>query len=225
MWLSVVPQIICCFLAYRVVEPKYHGKISGNVFIHLKEAYLNFIRNKKLRLLSLSHILGYSFGEASYQFQSAFYSTLWPLWAIGIAKTLSNIGAAISFSFAGRITNRFNRFKILIADNLYSRLINIVSVAFPSVLSPLLMPTTSLFFGVTSVAKNSLFQKEFSDGQRATMGSLNAFVGSIFFGIIAVMLGLVADKLSPAKALLVFQIIQFVNLWVYWKLFKQHSDN
>jgi hypothetical protein len=60
---------------------------SGNIYVHLQSAVKNFTQNKKLRLLSISSILGYAFGEAGYQFQSAFYSTLWPIWAIGLAKT------------------------------------------------------------------------------------------------------------------------------------------
>jgi len=43
------------------------------------------------------------------------------------------------------------------------------------------MSTSSVFHGVTTVAKSGLMQREFSDEQRATMGSLNSFAGSIFF--------------------------------------------
>lgn len=223
MWLSVIPQVICFFLAWRLIEPKVLGEQSGNIFVHLKDAYRNFITNKKLRLLSISSISGYAFGEAGYQFQAAFYNTLWPVWAIGIAKTISNLGASISYHFSGRLIRRFNGLKILIIDNVYSRVINSISVLSPTVLSPLLMSSTSLFYGVTSVTKSALMQKEFTNEQRATMGSLNSFVGSIFFGILAIILGFVADILSPAKAILILQAFQLINLVIYWKLFR-HSN-
>ena len=99
-------------------------------------------------------------------------------------------------------------------------MINIFSTAVPTVLSPLLMSTTSVFHGVTTVAKSGLMQREFSDEQRATMGSLNSFAGSIFFGILAFALGFLADQLTPTKALLVLQIFQIGNLFLYLKLFK-----
>jgi len=220
MWLSVIPQLVCFYLAFKLIEPKLHSSQSGNIYQHLKEAYINFINNKKLRLLSVSSILGYGFGEAGYQFQSAFYNTLWPVWAIGIAKTLSNVGATISFRFSGKIIKKFGATKMLLVDNIYNRIINIFSTAFPTVFSPLLMSSTSIFFGVTTVAKSTLMQKEFANDQRATMGSLNSFAGSIFFGIIAFTLGFVADKLTPATALLLLQIFQIGNLFIYWKLFK-----
>ncbi|MDO8610319.1 MAG: hypothetical protein Q7R95_07250, partial [bacterium] len=166
---------------------------------------------------------GYAFGEASYQFQSAFYNTLLPIWAIGIVKTISNIGAAFSFHFSGKILRKYNGLKILIVDSIYNRIINIISTAFPTILSPLLMSTTSVLYGITSVTKNTLMQKEFTNEQRATMGSLNSFAGSIVFGIFAFLLGLVADKVTPSKALLGMQFFQMINLWFYWKLFK-HKD-
>jgi MFS family permease len=220
MWLSVIPQLLCVLLSFLLVEPKINTKKSGNILYHFHHAYRNFLSNKKLRLLSLSSIIGFGFGEASYQFQSAFYNTVWPVWAIGIAKTLSNVGAAISFHFSGRLIKKFDSAKILVADNLFNRFMNIIATAFPSVLSPLLMSSTSIFFGVTTVARSSLMQKEFTNEQRATMGSLNSFAGSMFFGLVAFFVGLVADKLSPAHAFLILQLFMFANLLVYWKLFK-----
>ncbi|PIY72314.1 hypothetical protein COY87_01605, partial [Candidatus Roizmanbacteria bacterium CG_4_10_14_0_8_um_filter_33_9] len=224
MWLSVIPQVICLYLSFQLKELKTHSSESGNIYIHLKAAFKNFTQNKKLRLLSLTSIFGYAFGEASYQFQSAFYNTLWPVWAVGIAKTISNIGAALSFHFSGRILRRFKGLKIikiLIIDNIYNRIVNIISTAFPTILSPLIMSTTSVFYGVTSVTKNTLMQKEFSNEQRATMGSLNSFAGSIVFGVLAFILGFVADKVTPSKALLTLQFFQIINLWFYWKLFNR----
>lgn len=220
MWISVIPQIFCLVLSFLLIEPKVHSQKSGNIYMDLKDAYLQFLHNKKLRLLSISSILGYGLGEASYQFQSAFYNTVWPLWAIPIAKTFSNIGATIGFRFSEKIINKFNAFNIFVSDNIYNRIINSVAVIFPSFLSPILMSSTSVFYGVVSVARNSLMQKEFSDKQRATMGSLNSFGGSLFFGIVAFLLGLVADKLNPAHAFFILQFFLLGNLFVYWKLFK-----
>ncbi|MBP9719336.1 MAG: MFS transporter [Candidatus Levybacteria bacterium] len=225
MWFSVFPQLLCFILAFFLIEPKIHKVGSGNIYAHLSEAYKNFITNKKLRLLSLSSILGYGFGEASYQFVPAFYNTLWPVWAIGIAKTMSNMLATLSFHFSGKLIRRFDGFKVMLVDNIINRIIGITATAFPTVLSPFFMSTTSAFYGVVTVARNALMQKEFTNEQRATMGSLNALAGSIFFGIVAFILGFTADQLSPAKAILILQIFQIGNLFIYWKLFKHNASS
>lgn len=224
MWFSVFPQIGCLILAFFLIEPKKFTLESGNIFRHLSQAYRNFIQNSKLRLLSISSIVGYGFGEAGYQFVPAFYNSLWPIWAIGIAKTFSNIAAAFSFHFSGKFIRKFDALKIMLVDNITNRIIGISATAFPTIFSPFFMSATSVFFGVTTVAKNTLMQKEFTNEQRATMGSLNAFAGSISFGIIAFLLGLTADSLSPAKAILLLQIFQIGNIFIYWKLFKHNTS-
>lgn len=224
VWLSIIPQLACLIISFFFIEPKAHSRRSGNIYMHLKEAFLGFLHNPKLRLLSLTSILGYGFGESTYQFQSAIYNMVWPAWAIPIAKIFSNFGAAISFHFSKRIIARLDEFRTMFLGNVYSRIIMTIASIYPTILTPVLMSTTSLFFGSTVVAKNSLMQKEFKSEQRATMGSLDSFVGSLFFGLVAFLLGFTADKLSPAMAILLLQGFQLSNLVVYIKLFKSHRN-
>lgn len=223
MWLSIFPQLVCLILAFKIIEPKVYTNGSGNIFLHLKEAYREFVHNRKLRLLSISSIIGYGFGDASYKFVPAFYNTLWPVWAIGIVGTLSSITGALSFHFSGKLIHKFGAIKMLFTDYISNRVANIFASAFPTLLSPLLMSSTAIFLGVATVAKSTLMQKEFSNEQRATMGSLNSLAGSILFGLISFLLGFIADLLSPAKAILLLQTVLLVNFVIYWKLFKQDT--
>lgn len=225
MWLSVIPQILCLIVGINMIDFINHTIESTNVFVHIKKALKQFIKNKKLRMLSLASITSYALGESAYQFRSAFINLLWPIWAIGIASTLSNIGAAISFYFSGSAIKKFKEFKILVIGNIYNRIVNILALCFPSILSPILMTTSSLFYGVTSTAKENLLQKEFSSNQRATMGSLNSLFGSIAFAIVSFMLGSFADNFGPAKALLTIQIFMIAIIGIYWKLFKKKPIN
>jgi len=224
MWLSVLSQVMCLMLAFQMVEPRVHSEDSGNIYEHIGEAARKFAESYKLRLLSISSVLSFGFGEASYLFQAAFYSTLWPVWAIGVAKTLSNVGATASFWYSGKIIKRFGSAKLLFVTDLYSRVVNIVASAFPSVFSPILMSSTSLTYGVASVSENSLMQKEFTQRQRATMGSLNSFAGSILFGVIAYVLGLAADSFSPAQALFALHLVRIPTIGLYWLLFRNNSS-
>lgn len=222
-WLSVIPQFICLVLAFFMIEPKIHSEKSGNIYQHLKEAILGFKNNRKLRLLSLTSIIGYGAGESTFQFNAAFINSVWPTWAIPIARTLSYTGAAISFHISGRVIQRFNVFKVILTGNLYTRITTSIATLFPSVLSPLLMSSSSLFYGILVVGKGALTQREFRQKQRATMGSLEAFAGNIFFGIVAFLLGFIADKLSPAMAIFSMQVFQLSNAYIYWRLSKTYS--
>jgi len=223
VWLTFVPKFLAIYIGFLIVEPKSFQKSVTNIFFHLRESLKHFINNKKLRLLSISSIYSYSLSESSYQFRAAFVNTVWPVWAIGFASVLSNIGATVSFYFSGKLIKKFGELKMLITGSIYGKIINIISLLFPTVASPALMTTTSVFYGTSSVSENSLLQKEFTHEQRATMGSLNSLASSIAFGIISVLLGLVADKIGPAKALLTTTLLGIPVIFIYLKLFKDEK--
>lgn len=222
-WASVISQVICLLLSFQIIEPKVLGGESGNVYNHLKQSIKLFIRNPKLRFLSLSSIFSFGFGEASYHFRPAFFSTVWPIWAFGFASALSHIGAIAGFSYSGRLMDKFGGQKLLFLGSIFNRLVDFVSLIFPTIFSPILLSATSLHFGIATIVKNALMQKEFTSEQRATMGSLNAFAGSLFFAIVFFALGLVADKLNPTQALLILEFFLILNIYIYWKLFKNRS--
>ena len=73
-------------------------------------------------------------------------------------------------------------------------------------------------FEYTTVAF-SLLQKEFTQSQRATMSSLNAFVGSIVFGIASVTLGVLADRFDARTALIITNVVLLIPLFFYRKIF------
>jgi MFS family permease len=223
MWLSLIPQLICLVIAVQIVDPKKQKIESTNIYSHITAAAKKIWSNTKLRLLSLNSIVGFAIGEAGWQFGAAFINTLWPLWAVGFSKVLSSLGATWSFWYSGKLIKKFGAFRLLLISDIYSKIVSIFSVAFPTVASPLLMTTTSVFYGADEVAKSKLMQKEFSDQQRATLGSMNSFLGKLAFGAFAVILGLFADKFGPAKALLFAYVLSLPTLWINWVLFKNNK--
>ncbi|MBU1031742.1 MFS transporter [Patescibacteria group bacterium] len=222
MWLSVVPNIFLVITALNLIETQKHFKESANIYSHLKESFNQFKTNYKLRLLSLSSITTFAFGESGFQFQPIFIRSLWPLWAVGISRSFSFLGGALSFYFAGPIIKKFKALNILIVYNLFNRLLNFTALLFPSIASPAIMSASSLSYGTTQVAKSTLLQKEFTNEQRATLGSINSLAGSLLFGVVSFLLGLFADILGPIKALLIIQLLLFLPLGIYWKIF--HHD-
>jgi len=223
MWISVLPQACALIVATQLTEPSVVSNENTHFLHHLKQTLAEYKQNNKLRLLTLASMLRFSLGEAGYFLRSAFVNTLWPLWAVGFSNLLSNIGGALSFYFSGKIINKYSHKSVLWFEIISNRIINLVALIFPTVVSPALMGTTSLTFGTGSIALNSLLQKEFTQNQRATMGSMNSLVGYIMFGIISVLLGLLADKIGPAKALIIVQILLLTPLWFYSKIFKKNE--
>lgn len=224
-WLSVIPQVVGLILAFKLIEPKHHYEvIKTNIFSHLKEALKRFKENAKLRALSLAQILNYGIGESAHEFFPAFLATLWPPWAIALARVLSHLFATIGYRISGKLIEKFGELRVLMWGNSANFIIGTTIIAYPTMATPLVKSMTSFAHGTGSVARSSLMQKEFSDEQRATMGSLNSLVGSLFFGIASVALGLWADKVGSMYALLTAQLLLAPVLFLYWRIFKNHNN-
>lgn len=220
MWFSLLPQLVMLFVSYKFINPMTHKKLDTNIYAHIKEAFILFVQNKKLRLLSLASILSFSISELTWEFTSAFVATVWPVWAIGISKMLPSFGASLSFFYSGKLIRKFKEINILLFDSIYGKFISLISLGFPSVFSPLLMATPSVLYGVASVAEKTLMQHEFTNHQRATMGSLNSFGGSLGYAVMSLLLGGLADAMGPAKALFILTLISLPVVYLYWILFR-----
>lgn len=222
MWFSMIPLTIALFVTTKLMDVPKSETQTTDVIIHLKDAMLAVKNNRNLRLLSLSRILGLTFGPAAYQFQSAVYNSFWPLWAVGFARALGEWIAIPGTYFSGKIIERFGAFKVMLVSNIYGWLVNVIAVIIPTKVTPLLISTSGVLWGPGDIAKTSLLQKEFTERQRATIASLNSLVGSILFAIFAYFIGLFADHYGPVKALLLIQLFIFPTLFLNWKLYKMN---
>ena len=218
MWLSVIPQFVCIFIAFLIIEPKMVVKESANVFSHLHLSSLALWKNRRLRLLSLRYILNEGVGEANFQFRSAFINTLWPVWAIGFSKAISFFGGTISYWFSGKIIKKIGIYKILIVYDVANRVVNMAAIFIANVLSPVLMSLTSILIGPGSIAATTVRQREYPQNQQATMASLNSLMAKLLFGVFAIILGFLADKFGPARAYLISQILLAFNILTAIKL-------
>lgn len=225
MIISIIPMVLALVFSLWLVEPHVHVSANTNIYSHLKTALHNFRQNPRLRMLSMAGIISYAMGEASWLIRSAFIVTLWPVWAIGIAQMIGNATAALSFYYAGRIIKRFGEFRLLVGGMTISEGINLFCLVFPTVLSPALMASNSVFYGVNTVAKQSLIQQEFSDEQRATMGSLNSFVGSIAFSVFSFLLGGLADRIGIIPALIIVSLLSVIPMTLYWRVLKPRAGD
>ncbi len=221
MWISVIPQLFCFFISFFFREPRTIEKQQGNVYAHIQEAIRNILKEKKLQLTTLYEVINFGVGEANFSFRSAFIATLWPIWAIGVAKSLSFLGATISFWFSGRILKRISPGTILIARDIFNRTVDIISYVFPTVYSPALLSSTSIFYGVRQVAIKTIQQQLYSKEERATMQSVVSFFGNISYGIFAFLLGILADISSPRIALLIATAILLTVIPISWQIRKK----
>ncbi len=223
MWVSVLPQILCIIISFSLQNPQRMTQGKTNIYSHIKISAFHLWNNKRLRIVSLADIFGFAFGESSFHFNAAFINTVWPLWAIGFARMISYGGAFMSYWFSGNVIKKLGNRIILIIANIVTRILNFIAYGFPTVVSPILMSSSSIFYGATEVAKNSIMQQEYTYEQRATLSSINSFLGNIGYAIFAPIIGLMADIYGPAKALLMVQFCMLFVLYLFIRLKKYEN--
>ena len=79
---------------------------------------------------------------------------------------------------------------------------------------------SSVLFGPGEVAKNMLFQHEFTDRPRATMASINSTLRSCLYALVALLIGVAAERLGAATTLLLAQVCLLPVLGLYVKSFQ-----
>lgn len=221
--ISIVPATLGVVVSLLIVEPKVQKIVSSNVYNHLLKAILNFVVNKRLRLLTLSSIIGYAQGEAGYLFRSAFYKSIWPVWAIGMAQGVGSIGASMSFYWSGKVIKKLGRLKTVMYSKIYTITTNIIATSYPTIFSPILMASNSFTYGASSTASETLKHAEYTNEERATMSSLGSLLGSLLFGLIAYLLGFVSDLLSPAVGFLLLQPLSMISLFIIYNLYRDEN--
>lgn len=224
-WLSILPQAVCIALSLKIIEPKKHVKDTESMYKNIKTAIHLLYKNIQLRQLSLAEIIKLSIEEILFQFQILFYNTLWPIWAVGITRSIMAIGKFLSFRYSSHVINRFTASRILIINDITSRIIHISAILIPSVFSPIFMSSTSLLWGISNVSKNKLLHEQFTNTQRATMSSIISFLGNLLAGVIAVGIGLFSDKIGIINTLLVMQLFFIPIIFLYIKFNYQYKPH
>ncbi|HEV2412843.1 MAG TPA: MFS transporter [Candidatus Saccharimonadales bacterium] len=223
---SIVPQAICVLIALGFMEPRLHTEeIASDLYNHLKGALKSFKRNAKLRKLSIAYIVDFAVQEAIYNFKPAFNSLLWPNWALGIARALDNTFGFLGFHFAGKLIDRYTALKTLFVQQVLGLADGLIFAGFPNVISPIMLSGNAFAYGVGVTANQTLMQKEFTDKQRATMGSLNSLGGNLLYAVVTFCVGLVADGIGPARTMLVLIVVSIPAVFLYRGLYRKHAHD
>lgn len=189
---SLVPQTMAMIVSFLFDEPRVEH-VKPKTFSLFFGAWRHIFRNKKLLLMMIGNTMSYGGTEAVFDSQTVYVNGLWPTWAIGIFRGLVNGFQAVSSWFAGPFIRHFKESRIVIFREIYRFAAMSAAILLNQFISPVLMSTTSLVSGPAQVARNHLMQREFTDEQRATLGSISSSVSSILYALIALGVGIISD--------------------------------
>ncbi|MCX7774256.1 MAG: MFS transporter [Clostridia bacterium] len=222
LWLSVIPKALALVICFFMDEPIKISQIKkSSPFSHFKEVFRELKHNRSLRTVVIADSLTGGAGEAAYQFRAHFLRLVWPLWAIGLAGTLSDLGAALSFWFGGRVLKKTGTLRCILLSKIYSMATNLGGYFLANSFSPILLASNSLFYGVTTVAQNELAQGFYTDSLRASLGSFKSVVTSLTYAVLSLLIGWLAEKIGVSWALISFQLFSATAVLLYIQLFKR----
>jgi MFS family permease len=219
-WMSLVPKLIGLVLGALLFEPARSSTSDSNIYRHLSEAFAGFARDGRLRAVTIGSVLGFGIGESKFFLLPGFFAIFWPPWALGVGRLVSHLLAGIGFRVAGRIIKLIGEFAVLVLATPFSIAMGLTAITSANVLSPAIYSASSFAFGPAVVAQASVMQKSFTDHQRATMASLAAFAGNLFFAVVIIALGALADRVGLRYTLLAAEILSIPALVLYWRVFR-----
>lgn len=209
-WVSVVPMFLSVIIAFLYVEPKRtHEQPSSTSVAHFIKAFKEIWRNKRLRFYAAIEVFDNALGMSSHRFESAYFATVIPVWAVNLARLMKQVCGTISFYIVPKI-KKIGSVKMLFGSMIFNVIIRGVGVVLNNVFSPFIMALVNLFYGTATTANKDIMHHEFTPHQRATMGSIISFFGGIVTAIMMYLFGVLADVSTPLIAIIMSLVFKGV---------------
>jgi len=222
--MSVPPLLVSFLLAWLTIEPPEHIIEDRTPWQHMKKAAKLILNNGKLRLLALAAALQQGAGQSNYYFAPGFIASVWPEWLTPVYRTGQHLIGTMGFWHAGKVIKRFGALKVLVGVTVMANVLQIVALAIANILSPVLMMFTQFSYAFGTTAERTVQQENFTDAQRATMGSLISFCAGIFMALSSLLMGWFSDLWGPAIAMLGTYAGRAVIVnWIYMQLYTKHK--
>jgi MFS family permease len=222
---GIFPQLLAVLVSFFFVEPsKHYDSNVKNSFGDFVAAIIIIRRNPRLRLLIVGQSLSYGVGESTFSFTDAFINTVWPTWAVGVYRALNHGCGFLGFWFAGKIVEKIKGPYMLVVAEMYWFVMQTVASLISNIVSPVLILSNAFLFGPFIVARDQLLQEDFTDEQRATMGSIASFSGSLVFALNAYCLGVISDHWGLIIGMLFGTAVGVLSLPVYIGLFRKKFE-
>jgi len=191
-WISVIPDFTQSIISLLLVEPKINVTKGSNPLVHLRNAIKNIRHNGYLKKVALLVCCNKAIDITSYRMESTYFNHLIPTWLVNAVILIRQACGAISFSIAPLI-RKIGFLKIVIVSIFGNILFRVIGLILNNILSPFVMVLQNLFLGTANTSESALLQKEFSDKERATMGSLVSLFEGIIKAISYYVFGFIAD--------------------------------
>ena len=221
-WVSVLPALAQFIACLFFVEPNINSTEDVNSWEHFKTAWKNIRKNKKLQKIAVATTVNNAVSIVSYRIEGVYFNNLIPTWAVNIAILIRQGLGAVSYAISP-LVRKFGFFNMIIFSTLGNVIVRILGLLINNIFSPFVMVLQNLFIGTAKTAESALLQKEFSDKQRATMGSIISLIGGIITAVFYYLFGAVADIFNIYIAVALLIVCKGMVCFYYYSLLKKYK--
>lgn len=211
-WVQLLPQSVGFLLTLMFVEPSYSKPLHNNVAIHSLLSAKVILVNKQLLLLLLINAFSFAIGETVAVITPKWYQTNIPLPYIGIAFTGVYVLSSLGFFFADAMSTKYGDIPILFISTLYSLVVMLVATLLVGPLLVVLAVSTSFFYGIRWPILDFMIHQQVDSHQRATVGSFGGVLQRGLSALLAILVGILADRLGVVKAIQLATLLLGVNV-------------
>ena len=217
-YVVILINFLLLLASLSLYEPKIHSDAVNNTpFKHFKESIKFLWKNKKLRYLTIASGSDYGIGYAAYDFVNVFFNQFVATWVLGLLRTISYFLGSLGSFLSYKISKALGYTKTILTFLGLNYIINFLSVLTNCTVSPFIKTFDNFTFGVAEPAQSTLMQQEFTDKQRATMGSVVSLFRSLVYGVCSILIGIMADVFSEYVSLIIIYTAFFLLLPIYYK--------
>ncbi|HEY6736397.1 MAG TPA: MFS transporter [Candidatus Saccharimonadia bacterium] len=216
LWATMLMSLPALVASLWLVEPARHeAPRVVSAWGHFREAVGLMWRSHIIRRLSLAQIL--EDGCSTFALWPALYQQFMPLGLVGAMYSVNFLESAVGFRASGWFLRRFKPGQIILGGELYAKALFLPALIFPSPITPALMALAGASYGPMTVALGKVLHEEYTDHQRATIGSITSFVGNCLYAVFTLGIGLAADRWGVGRAILLGQLCLLPRAWLYWR--------
>ena len=221
-WVSVLPALAQFISSLFFVEPKINSTKDINSIEHLKNAWRNIKNNKKLQQIAIATSMNKAISMTSYRLEGVYFNNLIVDWLVNVVILIRQLLGAVSYGISSMF-RKFGFFNMVIFSTLGNVMFRTIGLIMNNFISPFIMVFQNIFIGTATTAESTLLQKEFSDTQRATMGSIISLLGGVLMAISYYLFGYIADSYSVYVAVGLLILAKFLIGLYYYLLFKKYK--
>ncbi|MDD4352111.1 MAG: MFS transporter [Candidatus Gracilibacteria bacterium] len=208
---TFLPVTIAFFLLFFLKEPEYEKEDHKNVLKHMLHSSKLIIHSKQLILIFAAYFIMMAFGESVHLLSPLFFKFKEvPIEYFGWISAFSFGLSSLGFYLSNNVSERFGNKKTLLAVTLLSPifiLIATLSTGFPLMFFWVM---TSVYFGIKNPIISHLLNLEVASSKRATVLSVNNFMGQLGVAIVAPFFGYLAELYTIQTAVQISALILMI---------------